>query len=466
MPKLTEKLTGFEYYVLNYDAHGHERIEGTSLLRDEVFRTLDAQKFTDIFIISHGWLGEARGCEKQYNEWLHAFKNYATGQKRKFHPLVLALHWPSKPLGQDEFKGFDLASEAALHSKSAQFRQLDAEVFGSKDAADLISGLARIAASQDATTLDPAMVFDETAIAANSAGQPNSAFASLVGRKLRELIEAARLHIHSLRADVDIARTLWQAAWLDAVECKRTDIRSFITASNVEIEGFLKNRDIASGPEIIFKALELFSFFRMKDLAHTVGQNEPAKLLRDLQSYSVAGSKIHLLGHSFGCIVVSSMISAAKVNVNSLTLLQGALSIWDYAESIPNMPDARGRFHDIIANEYVKGPIVASQSWTDYAVRDRYKTATSALDAVRYDTGVPPLDFAAVGAFGIRGNGILLKDIRMKDANTAYNLEEGIVYNVDGTKYITGGNCWTGSHSNIAVPEVAHLLANAVFFGK
>ena len=51
--------------------------------------------------------------------------------------------------------------------------------------------------------------------------------------------------------------------------------------------------------------------------------------------------RFHLMGHSFGCIVVSSTLAgpyartALRRPVASVTLVQGALSHWSYAAEVP-----------------------------------------------------------------------------------------------------------------------------------
>jgi poly(3-hydroxybutyrate) depolymerase len=57
-----------------------------------------------------------------------------------------------------------------------------------------------------------------------------------------------------------------------------------------------------------------------------------------------AGSRnvrFHLMGHSFGCIMVSAMLCGTSARpspvkpVASVAFVQGALSLWSYCEKIP-----------------------------------------------------------------------------------------------------------------------------------
>jgi hypothetical protein len=84
----------------------------------------------------------------------------------------------------------------------------------------------------------------------------------------------------------------------------------------------------------------------MKDRARRFGESGGASLLADLQRAggSDRGIRFHLMGHSFGCIVISAMPAGPGgrgpllLPVDSLSLVQGALSLWCYAPDIPDAP--------------------------------------------------------------------------------------------------------------------------------
>ena len=60
------------------------------------------------------------------------------------------------------------------------------------------------------------------------------------------------------------------------------------------------------------------------------------------------------MGHSFGGVVVSAMlngpggVSGARP-VDSLALVQGALSLWSYCDDIPAAPGSPGYFRAVLA---------------------------------------------------------------------------------------------------------------------
>ena len=120
------------------------------------------------------------------------------------------------------------------------------------------------------------------------------------------------------------------------------------------------------------------SFWAMKHRAVHVGETGVHALLTGLQQ-AAPGARFHLMGHSFGCIVVSAAISGPLAQgtitsrlprpVNSLFLVQGALSLWSFAERLPFPPNAPGYFRPIdLAPALVSGPIVTTRSTFDRAV--------------------------------------------------------------------------------------------------
>ncbi len=61
-----------------------------------------------------------------------------------------------------------------------------------------------------------------------------------------------------------------------------------------------------------------------------------------------------------------------SARVDSLTLVQGALSLWSYCSRIPVLPERRGYFHRLVSERLVRGPVVATMSIHDRAVGSFY----------------------------------------------------------------------------------------------
>src|SRR4051812_47375021 len=102
--------TGFTYYLMAFDAEGRERRDDPDGLMSR--RALDAlmePEVTDIFLLAHGWRGDVPAARAQYNRWIGAMDRCADDIKRMkekhpgFRPLLIGLHWPSEPWGDDTF---------------------------------------------------------------------------------------------------------------------------------------------------------------------------------------------------------------------------------------------------------------------------------------------------------------------------------------------------------------------------
>ena len=119
----------------------------------------------------------------------------------------------------------------------------------------------------------------------------------------------------------------------------------------------------------ILAGLRQASFWTMKHRARTVGEQGMHAFLSQLQQN--CDPRIHLMGHSFGCIVVSSILGGPDGTtplprpVESAALVQGAFSLWSYADTIPDV-GSPGYFHLVPGT--VSGPIITTQSRNDTAV--------------------------------------------------------------------------------------------------
>jgi hypothetical protein len=143
--------------------------------------------------------------------------------------------------------------------------------------------------------------------------------------------------------------------------------------------------------------------------------------------------------------------------VDSVALVQGAVSLWCYSGNIPFDGAGSGYFSRIVADGKVHGPIVTTQSKHDSAVGFLYPLASRIKGSVNFAGTFPK--FGAIGAFGLQGvpDGSR-SELTMLGASGAYQFESGKIYNVDGSQFIAHKDGVSGAHSDIAGPEVAHLI--------
>jgi pimeloyl-ACP methyl ester carboxylesterase len=200
----------------------------------------------------------------------------------------------------------------------------------------------------------------------------------------------------------------------------------------------------------------------MKDRGRLIGEAGAHRLLRQLQD-ARADARFHLMGHSFGCIVVSAAAAGPAGGglarpVDSLVLVQGALSLWSYCSRIDGAGGRPGYFRR--AGNAVKGPLVTTQSVFDTAVGRLYPLAAGVARQVVFAPEEFPR-YGGVGTFGLQGPGLDIVGGPMLAADADYNFQPGKIYNLNGDAYIRNGGGLAGAHSDITGPQVAHAVWEA-----
>ena len=138
----------------------------------------------------------------------------------------------------------------------------------------------------------------------------------------------------------------------------------------------------------------------------------------------------------------------------------GALSLWSYCSDIPPVPGTTGYFRRLVAEKMTRGPIITTQSIYDRAVGTWYPWAAGAKSQVSFAPGELP-KYGAVGAFGIQGPGADSESKIVLKADHSYGFEPGKLYNIECSGVINEGGGFSGAHSDIAKPEVAHAVWEA-----
>src|SRR4051794_37307558 len=111
MPVRTLPGTDLSYALVVFDENGNERPEadGSRMSETLVARVADpARPVTDIFLIAHGWQGDVPAAIVQFDRWIAAMaaaeSDRAAARDRPggFSPLIVGLHWPSLPFGDEK----------------------------------------------------------------------------------------------------------------------------------------------------------------------------------------------------------------------------------------------------------------------------------------------------------------------------------------------------------------------------
>lgn len=429
------------YWLLAYDADGTERSEAGASLSDEVVKAVATEPVTDVILLSHGWNGDFPSACSQYGRWIRTMLECPADRKAlaervpAFHPLVIALHWPSKAWGDEELPG-DQSFTAGTGNDSGDRKSVDmlveqyaARLSQSERARSALNTIFEAALREIAPDTLPAEVAaayavldDETGLGAEGVGaQPGAD---------REPFDAV-------------------AAYEEALE--QDDLVPF---GGGTLGGVLA-------------PLRTLTFWQMKRRACQFGESGAADLLRRLQASVQDGHHVrfHLMGHSFGCIVASACITGRPAEpahpVDTLVLVQGALSLWSYCSAIPHTMRRVGYFHRLISENLVRGAIITTMSEHDRAVGTFYPLGAAIAHQVEFGGQAFP-KYGGLGSFGARGPLSAAEDRAMHAVDQPYDFRPGTVYNLASSNVIAAGEGPSGAHSDICHPEVAHAVWSAM----
>jgi hypothetical protein len=428
--------TRVEYGLISYGAEGRERLDDPAGRMSEVLvQRASRDGITDIFFFCHGWMGDVAAARDQYNSWIKAFgvsadASQAANTPRGFRPLYIGLHWPSLPWGDEELTaGGSFA--AAGGGTSVGLLETYLQRLGDRPE---IRGPLQVILDEARRNMAPESL------------PPHVRDAYL------QLNRALGLQSEGVDAPPDADR-------------EEFDPEESFEAGNEESASFGGDLDLGG----LLGPLRQLSYWTMKKRARTVGEGGMHDFLNYLQA-EAPDARIHLMGHSFGTIVVSGMMggpnASAKLQrpVDSVALVQSAVSLWSYASSIPFAGAGPGYFNRILADRKIRGPLVTTRSKWDKAVGVFYPLASRLKGSVEFAGGFPK--YGAIGAFGIQGlPDSVRRELPMAAVTDTYNFEQSKIYNLDASQYISHGAGASGAHSDIAGPEVAHAIWAAAAAG-
>ncbi len=454
MPVRTIPGTNVQYHLINFDADGVERAESDGTMLSAEVRARIASStdpISDVFFCSHGWQGDIPAAIAQYDKWVAAMAaspDFAVAKAKRpgFSPIVVGVHWPSLPYGDENLPEAGVLGVDDGTQIEAQIDAFAATISNTKAARDAIRVILTAAQQDDGEreTL-PEHVRNAYELLALEAALPDGG--SNPGGPPGEELGAW---------DAD-------ALYADAREIAKTD-----GASDGEgAPGLLSGGFFGKLKGLVVAPLQQMSFWKMKDRARSIGEGGVHSLLISLQEASEPSTQFHLMGHSFGCIVMSATVAGAangaplKRPVDSLFLVQGAVSLWSYSPNIPVEPGKVGYFNRILAQKLVRGPIVTTQSSHDTAVGKLYPAAVRVKSQFLLGDEYPK--YGGIGTFGIQGVGDIGQNLEMSDATHQYAFKPGRVYNLESSGIIkVSSGLASGAHSDIAHPEVAHAFWQAV----
>src|SRR5262245_31631327 len=111
--------TSITYGLISFDEEGRERLDGSSLMSARLLEQAASSPVTHIFFFCHGWKGDIPAARDQYHRWIGAFmsspdRRRAAAMTPGFSPMLIGLHWPSQPWGDEELAGGAFADGPGL----------------------------------------------------------------------------------------------------------------------------------------------------------------------------------------------------------------------------------------------------------------------------------------------------------------------------------------------------------------
>jgi hypothetical protein len=429
MPVIQLPDADLSYFLIPFDAEGNERAEGAERVSPRVLQSLTSEPITDVFLMSHGWKGDVPEAIAQYNRWSAAMLQCPDDLRRMkerrpgFKPMILGLHWPSLPWGDEELGGLSFAAPMSGSASGPTLIDLYAERISNTPAAR--QALTTIFAAIDqevAPAKLPTNVRDALVVLNREANLGSGGDAPAADR---EPFDPDERYAEAQEDDVTFGIGDFFGGILDLVR--------------------------------------QLSFWKMKDRARLIGETAGHSLLKEMLAARPA-TRFHLMGHSFGCIVMSATLAGPQGSqlprpVDSLFLIQGAMSLWSYCGRIPVATSQTGYFHSVLTDQRVRGPILTTQSEHDTAVGKYYPLGAGAAREVSFAQGQLPR-YGAVGAFGLCGlEGV--EALSMRALAEDYAFRPSTIYNLESSNIIRKMEGASGAHSDIAHAEVAHAVWQA-----
>src|SRR5262245_51880186 len=339
-----------QYALLSFDKDGKERTDDKGgvdgVMSKEILARVARQQPSHVFFFSHGWQGDVAAACDQYNRWIKAMLDRTEDRnavKGTFTPMWIGLHWPSLPFGDEELGGSDFDADGGAMSPD----QIVATY------------LERLGLGSDAEPLLRTIVQAHQRDAA-ATGLPQDA-----------------KHAYANLAALAGHKSEGPSGPPDA------DGTPFDPGATFEAAAAL-GTDFGGGGVLggILSPLRQLSYWTMKKRARTIGESGMHRFVADLMN-AAPNARFHLMGHSFGCIVVSSILGGPGATqklprrVDSVALIQGAVSLWAFGDHVQQQ-SLKGYFNPWVHRTAIRGPLVVSRSVHDRAVGTLYPWASAA----------------------------------------------------------------------------------------
>lgn len=420
-------------------------------------------KPTDLFVISHGWnnnMDEAKDLYSRLTAQIAAQVQAAPSlQGRTF--AVCGVLWPSK-----KFEDKDLIpSGAASLNDAVTDDKVQQRV---SDLRDLLAANGWPMQHSDAELQGK---FSQLLSAVDDWEDDPSSRRQVVGT-IRALLPKGS-------ADTEDASNLFFKLNPDALieNLKRSlnpppvtpgtnaaSLDPFATSSGGGVGGAASFRDVLGGINgALLHFLNYTTYYVMKARAGDVGVKGVAPLIQKIRE-ACPDIRLHLIGHSFGCRVVTSAVNAlpadAKFRPSTMALLQGAFSHNSFAANFDGNNND-GAFRQVVAQKKVTGPIIITHTRNDKAVGIAYPIASRIAGQVAAALGDENDIYGGLGSNGAQTAETTRERVvgTLLNPGSAYPFSGagscGHLYNLKADQFISG-------HSDIVSAAVGYAITVAI----
>lgn len=454
-------LSGFPYFEIEFDKDGAASDPAQSKALKAALQPGDT---TDLIVISHGWNNDMAEARRLYEKFFASFrKRVDAGMPgiagRKF--AVAAVLWPSKKFADQELIPSGAAGLGAGVPDKAILEQLNAlqGFFGGKNAD---------ASLQKAKALVPKL---ENSPAAR-----------------KEFAELIRSAVDSGEADAATGKEGAEDASRDFFKLDGGEVMNRLgkpvplsTTGHTHGAAGVSHGGAAAGPGMggpgmghggaagigsffagvkaaALNVLNFTTYYQMKARAGAVGSKGLAPLLREIKNLH-APLKLHFVGHSFGCRLLTSTTSSLDksgadkaVPIESLSLLQAAFSHYGFSDKWDGAH--AGAFRNVLADKQVRGPIIATCTANDKAVGLAYPLASLLGGQVAAGIGDKNDKFGGLGRNGAQLTPEAV-NAKLLAVGKPYEFIAGKFHNLLADDYVK-------SHSDICGEEVAYAVLAAI----
>jgi hypothetical protein len=443
-----DEISGFEFRPIEFDKKARlidsgqiERLRGA----------VSTSGVTDLMVVSHGWNNDEKEALGLYRDLL---RNVAGEERGRFggHRIVVAgIFWPSKKFAESEVIPGGAASligdvpESELIAEIEKLRGF----FDSPSSDQILDELAGLvddletepSAQRRFGELAKQLLGDDWTSDDEVSEEMPSALRTMPGDELIDQLSAPREEetMDSGRGEGGIA-ALDDNGALGGDEGGAAFLGSLFSG-------------VRSGAR---NALNLFTYYQMKDRAGVVGSTGVGPLLRSLRD-ELPHVRIHLAGHSFGGRLVTAAVSGDRTDkplpAHSLTLLQAAFSHNGFAKDYE--PGKDGFFRRVVSESPgLPGPVVVTHTSRDLPNRWAYPMASRLARHKSAVFGGADDLYGAIGSNGAQRTPEA-EFAELLGSDGVYHFAPGRIHNLDSSAFISG-------HNDVRGPQVANAVVAAM----